>query len=221
MSSNPPVLHGYFRSGTSYRVRIALNLKGVEYDPAPVDLVAGAQGSADYSALNPQKLVPALVSDGATLTQSPAILEWIEETWPEPPLLPGDALTRARTRAFAAAVGCDIHPLQNLRVLNKVKSDYGQDQDGALDWARHWITTGFEALERLMEAQAERNAAPGPFFLGDTISMAEVYLVPQMFNARRFEVALSRFPRLTGADAAAQAVPAFAAAHPSRQPDAR
>jgi len=221
MSPKTLVLHGYFRSGTSYRTRIALNLKGAAYEQSPVNLVEGAHAEPAFQALNPQKLVPALIADGEALTQSPAILEWIEETWPHPPLLPADRLDRARVRAFAAAIGCDIHPLQNLRVLNKVKTDYGADQSGALAWARHWMASGFDALETLMAAQAPNNATTGPFFLGAAPSMAEVYLVPQMFNARRFELDLAPYPHLTAADEAAQALPAFAAAHPSRQPDAR
>ncbi len=214
-------LHGYFRSGTSYRVRIALNFKGLAYEQVAVDLVGGAHRDAAYSALNPQKLVPALQAGGEVLTQSPAILEWIEETWPEPPLLPAEPFARARVRAASAAVGCDIHPLQNLRVLNKVKADFGQDQHGALAWARWFIARGFEALEQLYARESQRRSETGPFYLGETVSMTEVYLVPQMFNARRFELDLSPYPRLTAADQAAQALPAFAAAHPSRQADAR
>ena len=211
-----PVLHGYFRSGTTYRVRLALNWKGVEYDYVPVNLVEGEQSGDAYKARNPQGLVPALEYGDAVLTQSPAILEWIEETWPDRPLLPADPLKRARVRAFAAAIGCDIHPLQNLRVLKKVRADYGADQGGALAWARHWIETGFAALERLAEAGDGSNG----FLFGDGPSMAEVYLLPQMYNARRFGADLDACPRLVAADAAASALPEFAAAHPSKQPDA-
>lgn len=209
-----PVLYGYFRSGTSYRVRAALNYKGIAYDYVPVNLVKGEQAGPDYTARHPQGLVPALEVDGTTLTQSPAILEWIEETWPDPALLPARAMERAKVRAFCAAIGCDIHPIQNLRVLKKVKSLTDDSQEAAAEWARHWITIGFEALEEMAE--------PGPegFLFGTGPSLAEVYLMPQMFNAERFGVDLAPFPRLVAANAAAQAVPAFAAAHPSKQADA-
>lgn len=210
-----PVLYGYFRSGTTYRVRAALNYKGVEYDYVPVNLAAGEQSGEAYRTKNPQALVPALEVDGATLTQSPAILEWIEERWPEPALLPHDPLLRARTRAFCAAIGCDIHPIQNLRVLKKVKSLTGKDEAGP-EWARHWITVGFEALEQM----ADPLDGAGGFLFGEGPSLAEIYLMPQMYNAERFGVDLTPFPRLVAANAAAQSVPEFAAAHPSRQPDA-
>jgi maleylpyruvate isomerase len=212
----PLILHGYFRSGTTYRVRLALNHKGVAYETRPVNLVEGAQRSADYLARNPQGLVPALETPGGVLTQSPAILEWIEETWPEPALLPEDPVQRARVRAFAAAIGCDIHPIQNLRVLKKVSGELGQGQEGAQDWARHWMATGFEALEKLAGAAGGQ----GGFIFGDAPTMAEIYLVPQMFNARRFGVDLDAFPRLVAADAAARAIPELAAAAPENQPDA-
>lgn len=210
------VLHGYFRSGTSYRVRLALNWKGVPYESATVNLVDGGQRKADYLARNPQGLVPALEADGRVLTQSPAILEWIEETWPDRPLLPADPYERARVRAFAAAIGCDIHPIQNLRVMKKLRADHGADQDTATAWARHWIEIGFTALEAL----AADAGGHGGFIFGDGPSMAEVYLLPQMFNARRFGVDLSPFPRLVAADAAARALPELAAAAPELQPDA-
>lgn len=210
------VFHGYFRSGTTYRVRLALNWKGVPYDVVPVNLVEGAQSSPDYLTKNPQGLVPALEVDGQLLTQSPAILEWIEETWPKRPLLPSDPIERARVRAFAAAIGCDIHPIQNLRVMKKVRADYGQDQDGAWAWARHWMETGFAALERMAASTGGKNG----FIFGDGPTMAEVYLLPQMVNARRFGVDLSAYPRLVAADEAARALPEFEAAAPENQPDA-
>jgi maleylpyruvate isomerase len=210
------VLHGYFRSGTTYRVRLALNWKGVPYETVAVNLVDGGQRAADYLARNPQGLVPALEADGRVLTQSPAIIEWIEETWPERPLLPADPYQRARVRAFAAAIGCDIHPIQNLRVMKKLRADHGADQDDATAWARHWIETGFTALEALA---AEAGGQDG-FIFGDGPSLAEIYLLPQMFNARRFGVDLAPFPRLVAADAAARALPELAAAAPELQPDA-
>ncbi|KAA5804652.1 maleylacetoacetate isomerase [Alkalicaulis satelles] len=210
------VLHGYFRSGTSYRVRLALNWKGLAYETAVVNLVDGGQRAASYLARNPQGLVPALEADGRILTQSPAIIEWIEETWPERPLLPADPYQRARVRAFAAAIGCDIHPIQNLRVMKKLRADHGADQDGATAWARHWIETGFTALEVL----AADAGGQGGFIFGDGPSLAEIYLLPQMFNARRFGVDLAAFPRLVAADEAARALPELAAAAPELQPDA-
>jgi maleylpyruvate isomerase len=210
------VLHGYFRSGTTYRVRLALNWKGVPYETVAVNLVDGGQHTADYLARNPQGLVPALEADGRVLTQSPAIIEWIEETWPQRPLLPADPHERARVRAFAAAIGCDIHPIQNLRVMKKLRADHGADQDTATAWARHWIETGFVALEALA---ADAGGQDG-FIFGGGPSLAEIYLLPQMFNARRFGVDLSPFPRLVAADAAARALPELAAAAPELQPDA-
>lgn len=210
------VLHGYFRSGTTYRVRLALNWKGLKYQTVPVNLVDGGQRAADYLARNPQGLVPALEADGRILTQSPAIIEWIEETWPGRPLLPDDPFERARVRAFAAAIGCDIHPIQNLRVMKKLRADHGADQDTATAWARHWIETGFTALEEM----AAHTGGQGGFIFGDGPSLAEIYLLPQMFNARRFGVEVTQFPRLVAADAAARALPELAAAAPELQPDA-
>jgi len=214
------VLHGYFRSGTTYRVRLALNWKGLDYDFVPVNLVEGEQSRPDYLARNPQGLVPALEADRVILTQSPAILEWLEEVFPDKPLLPSDPVQRARVRAFAAAIGCDIHPIQNLRVLKKVKADYGADQEGATAWARHWITTGFDALEQLAELSAQADREASGFLFGDGPTLAEVYLVPQMYNAHRFGVDLAPYPRLVAADAAARALPEFERAAPENQPGA-
>lgn len=214
------VLHGYFRSGTTYRVRLALNWKGLDYDFVPVNLVEGEQSRPDYLARNPQGLVPALEADRVILTQSPAILEWLEEVFPDKPLLPSDPVQRARVRAFAAAIGCDIHPIQNLRVMKKVKADYGADQEGATAWARHWITTGFDALEQLAELSAQADREASGFLFGDGPTLAEVYLVPQMYNAHRFGVDLAPYPRLVAADAAARALPEFERAAPENQPGA-
>ena len=210
------VLHGYFRSGTTYRVRLALNWKGLEYDYVPVNLVTGAQSEAAYLARNPQGLVPALEAGDDILTQSPAILEWIEETWPDRPLLPAHPVQRAKVRAFAAAIGCDIHPIQNLRILKAVGGDEGPGSHASRAWARRWIESGFAALERLAEAASGQDG----FLFGGGPSMAEVYLLPQMANARRFGVDVSVYPRLVAADAAARALPEFERAAPENQPDA-
>jgi maleylpyruvate isomerase len=208
------ILHGYWRSGTSYRTRIALNLKGLTYQTAPVDLRTGAQKSDAYLALNPQGLVPALeTDDGLVLTQSPAILEWLEETRPEPPLLPRDAAGRAQVRAMAALIGCDIHPLNNLRVLKAVRG-LGADQAGVDAWAGQWIIDGFTALEALVVRHGEG------WCFGATPSLADCYLMPQLYSARRFNVDLAAFPRLLEIEARAEAHPAFIAAVPENQPDA-
>ncbi len=208
------ILHGYWRSGTSYRTRIALNLKGVEYRQAALDLRTGAQKSDAYLRLNPQGLVPALeTDDGLVLTQSPAILEWLEETHPEPPLLPRDAAGRAQVRAMAAVIGCDIHPLNNLRVLKAVRG-LGADQAGVDAWAGQWIIDGFTALEALVVRHGEG------WCFGGAPTLADCYLMPQLYSARRFHVDLAAFPRLLEIEARAEAHPAFIAALPENQPDA-
>ena len=208
------ILHGYWRSGTSYRTRIALNLKGVEYRQAALDLRTGAQKSDAYLRLNPQGLVPALeTDDGLVLTQSPAILEWLEEAHPEPPLLPRDAAGRAQVRAMAAVIGCDIHPLNNLRVLKAVR-DLGADQAGVDAWAGRWITDGFAALEALVVRHGEG------WCFGGAPTFADCYLIPQIYSARRFNVDLTAFPRLLEIEMRADLHPAFVAAHPDNQPDA-
>ena len=208
------ILHGYWRSGASYRVRIALNLKGVAYDQAPHDLRQGEQKSADYLALNPQGMVPALEVDGQVLTQSPAILEWLEETHPQPALLPSVAGDRATIRAMGALIGCDIHPLNNLRVLGSLRRDFNADQTTVDAWAARWIAPGFDALEALVE----RHGAGWSF--GDAPTLADCYLIPQLYSARRFNIDLTPWPVLRAVEERALAHPAFAAAHPDRQPDA-
>ncbi|MEN5145334.1 maleylacetoacetate isomerase [Brevundimonas diminuta] len=208
------ILHGYWRSGTSYRTRIALNLKGGAYERAALDLRTGAQKSERFLALNPQGLVPALeTADGLVLTQSPAILEWLEETFPEPPLLPSDAGGRAQVRAMAALIGCDIHPLNNLRVLKAVRA-MGADQAGVDAWAGQWIIDGFTALEALVARHGDG------WCFGAAPTLADCYLIPQLYSARRFNVELSAFPRLLEIEAQAEAHPAFIAAQPENQPDA-
>ncbi|MGJ3265676.1 MAG: maleylacetoacetate isomerase [Salinarimonas sp.] len=207
-------LYGYFRSSAAYRVRIALNLKGVPYDQAFVHLVRGEHRSAEWRARHPQGRVPALETDeGETLIQSPAILEWIEERWSRPPLLPvGDALARARVRAVCAIVACDIHPLNNLATLGWLKERLGADQAAVDAWYAHWIAEGFAAIEQLIE--------PRPYAFGETPGMADLHIVPQVFNARRFSVPLEAFPKIRAVTEACAAHPAFAAAAPENQPDA-
>lgn len=211
------VFHGYFRSSSSYRCRIAFGLKGLSPEFRPVHLVkdGGQQRSAGFRALNPQMLVPVLEADGQILTQSPAILEWLDEVHPEPPLLPRDAHDRAAVRAFCAAIACEIHPLQNLRVLQHLRAEFGQDDEGVARWCRRWIGEGLAACEALLARRPAKR-----FAFGDTPGMAEVYLIPQLFSARRFGTDLSGLPRLAAVEAEAAALPAFAAAHPARQPDA-
>ncbi len=210
-------LYTYFRSSAAYRVRIALALKGLAYESVPVHLLrdGGEQNAPAYRALNPAGLVPALVAEGGgLLTQSVAILEYLEEAHPSPPLLPRDPLARARVRAFALAIACDIHPLDNLRVLRYLKRELGHEQAVIDAWYRHWILAGLPTLE------AMAMAAGGPFCFGADVTMADICLVPQLANARRYDCDLSPFPALLRAAAAAAALPAFAAAAPERQPDA-
>lgn len=206
------ILHGYWRSGAAYRVRIALALKGLGYESQGHDLRTGAQKAADYLALNPQGMVPALQVDGAVLTQSPAILEWLEEAYPTPALLPSDSLGRAKVRAMAALIACDIHPLNNLRVGKALRESFGADQAAVDAWAARWITPGFEALEALVGGEG--------WCFGDQPTLADACLIPQIYSAHRFNVALEAFPRLLAIDAKAAAHPAFIAAHPDNQPDA-
>ena len=211
-------LYDYFRSSAAYRVRIALNLKGIVPDERThVHLRMGSQRAQDYLALNPQGLVPALaLDDGHVLTQSLAIVEYLDETRPEPPLLPHDPVARARVRAIALQIACDIHPLDNLRVLNYLIGTMGVSREQKDGWYRYWIDVGFEALEKMLAA----DAATGRFCHGDTPTLADICLVPQMANARRFSIDLSPYPTLMRIESACNALPAFAAAAPARQPDA-
>jgi maleylpyruvate isomerase len=207
------ILHGYFRSSAAWRVRIVLALKGIEVEHRFQHLRRGEQRSADYLAINPQGLLPSLVlDDGEVLTQSLAICEYLDERHPDPPLLPGDAVARARIRAFAQAVACDIHPVQNLRVLKALEA-LGHAPEDRDAWARDVIAGGFDALAALVAD------TPGPFAFGHRPTLADVLLVPQMANARRFGVTL-RWPRLEGIEAACMALPAFADTRPECQPDA-
>jgi maleylacetoacetate isomerase len=205
-----PLLHDYFRSSASYRVRIALRLKGVEHDSVGVDLRAGDQRSHAYKARNPQGFVPMLEMDGLELTQSLAIIAYLDTVRAEPPLLPAAPADQAHVRAMALLIACDIHPLNNLRVLNYLKTELDQDEPIRDDWYRHWIAEGFAALEALAAPRA------GRFLFGDTPTVADVCLVPQMYNARRFDVPLGDYPLLVRVDAEANKLDAFAAAHPDR-----
>src|SRR3954471_8466421 len=206
-------LHGYFRSSASYRVRIALNLKGLTAEHLAHHLRKGEQRDPGYLAINPQGLVPTLDDGSTILTQSLAIIEWLDETHPEPPLLPQDPLRRAKVRAFAMALACDTHPVQNLKVLARLRQ-LGVPEQQVTDWAAWANREGLAACEMLIARE------PGPFCFGPKPSIADLCLVPQLFNARRFGVALEAFPRLLQAEAAAKAVKAFADAAPDRQPDA-
>lgn len=208
-------LYSYWRSTTSYRVRAALNLKGVSYETVPVDLVAGAQRDPDYVALNPGKGVPTLVlDDGTALTQSLAILDYLEAVHPEPRLVPEDPLERARVLAAAHAVALDIHPVNNLRVAQHLKSEYGASARAAQAWMVHWMEEGFAALEPMLSDSA-------PFAFGASPDIADLCIVAQLYNAHRWGVDLAPFPRIRRVEAACLAVPEIAAAHPDKQPDAK
>ncbi len=199
------ILYDYFRSSAAYRVRIALNLKGVAYARRDIMLLENQQRSPEHLARNPQGFVPALEADGKVITQSLAIIEWLDARHPEPRLIPPDPDARAAAMARALVVAADTHPLNNLRVMLRLK-EMGVDEDGRNAWTRHWIAEGFAALEAM--------AGEGPFLGGGAPGIADLCLVPQMYNARRFATPLDDFPRLVAIDAAATALPAFAAAHP-------
>src|SRR3982750_559711 len=206
-----PILYDYFRSSAAYRVRIALNLKGIDYESRQIDLRDDQQKSGEYRALNPQGLVPMLEIDGHRLTQSLAIINYLDLRYPNQPLLPASAAERALVVAMAMTIACDIHPLNNLRVLRYLKNELGHSQDEVDVWYAHWITEGLPALEALSAPRA------GKFLFGDAPTGADVCLVPQLYNARRFDVPLDDYPTLLRADANANALDSFAAAHPDRQ----
>jgi maleylacetoacetate isomerase len=206
-----PVLHDYFRSSATYRVRIALALKGVDYEHRTVNLARGDQKSAAFHALNPQGLIPALEIDGHVLTQSLAICDYLDAHHDANPFVPSDPAARAHVLALALTVACDIHPLNNLRVLKYLTGELGLD-DGAKDqWYRHWVVEGLTALEQLARPTA------ATFLYGDAPTLADICLVPQLYNARRFAIPLTPFPTLRRVDETASAHPAFAIAHPDRQ----
>lgn len=207
------ILHDYWRSSAAYRVRIGLRLKGLDYEHVSQDLRTGVQGTPQYKSIAPQGLVPALeTDDGAVLTQSVAILEWLDETHPTPAFLPSDALGRARVRAMAYAVAMDIHPVNNLRILKALKADYGAEQPAIDAWVRRWIGEGFAALEQM--------APDSAFLSGATPGLADICLVPQWYNAERFANDLAPYPKLAAIVARARALPAFAEAAPEAHPDA-
>jgi maleylacetoacetate isomerase/maleylpyruvate isomerase len=208
------VLHGAWRSSAAYRVRIGLNLKGLAYETAPVNLVGGQQRGEAYRAVNPQGLTPALdLGDGQVLTQSLAILEWLDEACPAPALLPADPLARAQARAMAQVIACDIHPVNNLRILRAL-TGLGVDEPGREAWIQRWIIDGFQALEAMIIAHG------GQYAFGDTPGLVDCCLVPQVYNAERFKTDLTPFPALRAVVARALEHPAFVAAHPNQQPDA-
>jgi maleylacetoacetate isomerase len=206
-----PALYDYHRSSAAYRVRIALNLKGVDYERRPVNLLESEQRADDYRALNPQGLVPMLEIDGHRLTQSLAIIVYLDQAFPDPPLVPRDPADGAHVRAMALAVACDIHPLNNLRVLKYLSGPLGIAQEQRDAWYAHWITEGLTALEAMARPGA------GKFLFGDEPTIADICLVPQLYNARRFDIPLEDYPTLLRADENANGLDAFAAAHPDRQ----
>ena len=211
-------LYTYFRSSAAFRVRIALNLKGIAYDPAFINMKppAAEQRTPEFLAVNPQGLVPTLVHAGATIAQSLAIIEYLDEIHPQPPLLPAAPVDRARVRAMALAVACDVHPLNNTRVLNYLRSSLAHEEDTVSQWYHHWIETGVQALEE----EAKRCSGDGQHMFGKSVTLADIYIVPQMYNARRFNCDLGAYPTLRAICAHLEALPAFAKAAPEAQPDA-
>jgi len=209
-------LHGYWRSSAAYRVRIALALKRLSYEYASVDLANGAQHRPEWGAVNPQHLVPVLEEDGERLCQSLAIIEYLEETHPEPPLLPRDSVGRARVRSLALLVACEIHPLNNPRVLNYLTGTIGASEEHKLAWYAHWVSVGFSALEKRLTSEA----GTGRYCHGETPGLADIFLVPQVANAVRFKVDLDAFPTIRRINAACLELEAFRKAAPENQPDA-
>lgn len=216
--AKPLTLYTYFRSSAAYRVRIALNLKGLKADYRFIHLLkdGGQQHGETYKAINAQELVPTLIDNGHAIGQSLAIIEYLEETHPEPPLFPKEALPRARVRQIAYAIACDIHPVNNLRVLQRLKRDFDARDDKRMDWQRHWISLGFAAIETLLTLSSET----GAYCHGNMPTLADICLIPQMANARRVNLDLTPYPTLLRIEQTALTHPAFAAAQPMEQPDA-
>ena len=209
-------LYNFFRSGTSHRLRIALNLKGVSTDYIAVDLRKEEHLKDAFAAINPQMLVPALVDGPDVLIQSTAIIEWLEEKYPKPPLLPTGLLDRARVRAMASVIGCDIHPINNRRILEYLRHNFAADDAAVNTWCGEWISAGFDALETMLAADVNR----GSFCFGNAPGLVECYLIPQVESARRFKVDMARWPLISAIDAACAGIEAFAKAAPGAQPDA-
>jgi maleylpyruvate isomerase len=209
-------LYGYYRSSATYRLRIVLNYKGLDWDYQAVNLLEGEQKNDEFRALNPLGLVPVLDTGEAVLAQSPAIAEFLEEQYPTPALLPPDPIGRAKIREMMHSIGCEVHPLQNLAVLMHVKDTYSVDDAAIQAWGRHWIDRGFSAFETL----ARERSSDGQFSYGDSLTLADAWLIPQLFNAHRFEMDLTPYPTLVGIDQHCQTLDAVAAAHPLKQPDA-
>ena len=209
-------LYGYFRSSTAYRTRIAMNLKGLSYDNVTVNLAQDEQLEAEFKALNPQGLVPVLQADDLLLYQSPAILEWLEEVYPEPALLPKDAAGRMHVRAISAMIGCDMHPINNRRILQYLRNELSVDEEKVMAWCQRWMSEGFAALEKRLAANKTR----GDFCYGDSFTLADCYLIPQVSSARRFKVDLSPYPNIVAVDTNCRTLKAFADADPMMQPDA-
>lgn len=208
-------LFGYYRSSATYRIRIVLNIKTIDWQYHAVDLTRNEQQAEQFRSINPAGLVPVLDTGDALLAQSAAIAEYLDERFPQPPLLPADPVARAQVREMMHSIGCDIHPLQNLRVLRYLRSEYSQDDDGIAQWCRNWIGAGFAVFEKL----AAKHSAGGRHCFGDSLTMADAWLIPQVYNARRYALDLAPYPLIAAIDRHCTALPAFAAAHPDRQSD--
>ena len=208
-------LYGFYRSGTSHRLRIALNLKGLNYEQVAVSLAQNEHHTREFKQLNPQGLVPVIKIEQGLLTQSPAILEWLDEQYPMPALLPVDSLEKAKVRALAAVVGCDIHPLNNKRVLEYLRTNLKQDESQVLAWCAEWISTGFDALEKILKLDKTREN----FCYGHSVTLADVYLIPQVYSAKRFNVDLTPYPTIVSIYEYCMQLPAFEHADPAQQAD--